>query len=84
MLELVDFKKIVNNTIQNEAEFDVGRFIELLVIEHALCEHGKWRLADISHEKSIFSLDTLITPDKFHKNNIYNYMDNLYLKLDQI
>ena len=84
MLEMVDFKKIMNKIVQNETKFDVGRFIEMLVIEHSLYEHSKWRLANISHEKSIFSLDTLITPDNFHENNIYNYMDYLYPKLDQV
>jgi len=84
MLEVVDFKKIVNKIVQNDAKFDVGRFIEMLVIERSLYEHSKWRLANISHEKSIFSLDALITPDNFHENNIYNYMDYIYPKLDQI
>ncbi len=84
MLELVDFKEIINKIVQNDAEFDVGRFIEMLVIEHSLYKHSKWRLANKSHEKSIFSLDTLITPDNFHENNIYNYMDYIFPKLDQI
>jgi len=84
MLEMVDFKKIINKIVQNDAKFDVGRFIEMLVIERSLYEHSKWRLANISHAKSIFSLDTLITPDNFHENNIYNYMDYIYPKLDQI
>jgi len=84
MLEMVNFKEIINKIVQNETKFDVGRFIEMLVIEHSLYEHSKWRLANISHAKSIFSLDTLITPDNFHENNIYNYMDYVYPKLDQI
>ena len=84
MLEMLGFKKIMNKIVQNETKFDVGRFIEMLVIEHSLYEHSKWRLANISHAKSIFSLDTLITPDKFYENNIYHYMDYLYPKLDQI
>ena len=84
MLEMVDFKEIINKIVQNDAEFDVGRFIEMLVIEHSLYKHSKWRLANKSHEKSIFSLDTLITPDNFHENNIYNYMDYIFPKLDQI
>jgi len=84
MLEMVEFKKIVNKIVQNEAKFDVGRFIEMLLIEFALYEHSKWALANISHEKSIFSLDTLIPPDKFHENNIYNYMDYIYPELDRI
>ncbi|GAG14157.1 unnamed protein product, partial [marine sediment metagenome] len=84
MLEMVDFKEIINNLVQNDTKFDVGRFIEMLVIEHSLHKHSKWRLANISHAKSIFSLDTLITPDNFHENNIYHYMDYVYPKLDQI
>ncbi|MHA1492121.1 MAG: IS1634 family transposase [Promethearchaeota archaeon] len=84
ILELVAFRKIINRIIQNGAEFDVGRFIEILVIERALYEHSKWRLANISHEKSIFSLDTIITRDNFYENNIYHYMDYIYPKLDQI
>jgi len=84
MLELVNFKEIINKVVQNDAKFDVGRFIEMLIIEHSLYECSKWRLANFSHTKSIFSLDTLITPDNFHENNIYNYMDYLYPKLDQI
>ncbi len=84
MLEMVDFREIIKKIVQNDAKFDVGRFIEMLVIEHSLYEHSKWRLANISHAKSIFSLDTLITPDNFYENNIYNYMDYIYPKLDQI
>ena len=84
MLEMVDFKKIVNKIVQNDTKFDVGRFIEMLVIERSLYEHSKWRLANISHAKSILSLDSTITYDKFYENNIYNYMDYIYPKLDQI
>jgi len=84
MLEMVDFKKIVNKVVQNDAKFDVGRFIEMVVIEHSLYEHSKWRLANVSHAKSIFTLDRHIASDKFHENNIYNYMDYIYPKLDQI
>ncbi len=84
MLEMVDFRKIINKIIQNGAEFDVGRFIEIIVIERTLYEYSKWRLANISHEKSIFSLDTIITRDNFYENNIYHYMDYIYPKLDQI
>lgn len=84
MLAMVNFKEIINKIVQNDAKFDVGCFIEMLVIEHSLYERSKWRLANISHAKSIFSLDTLITLDNFHENNIYNYMDYLYPKLDQI
>jgi len=84
ILELVDFKKIINKIVQNGAEFDVGRFIEILVIERTLYEHSKWRLANISHKKSIFSLDTIIPSEKFYENNIYHYMDYIYPKLDQI
>ena len=83
-LELVDFKKIINKRIHNGAEFDVGRFIEIIVIELALYEYSKWRLANVAHEKSFFSLDTIITNDKFHENNIYRYMDYIYPKLDLI
>ncbi len=84
MLEMVDFKKIMNKIVQNDTKFDVGRFIEMLVIEHSLYEHSKWRLANISHARSIFSLDSLITFDKFYENNIYHYMEYIYPKLDQI
>ena len=84
MLEMVDFKKIVNKIVQNDTKFDVGRFIEMLVIERSLYEHSKWRLANISHAKSIFSLDSTIPFDKFYENNIYHYMDYLYPKLDLI
>lgn len=84
MLELVDFKNIINKIVQNDTKFDVGRFIEMLVIERSLYEHSKWRLANVSHAKSIFSLDTIIAPDSFHENNIYNYMDYVYPKLEQI
>jgi transposase len=84
MLEVVNFKKIVNKIVQNDAKFDVGRFIEILLIERSLYEHSKWRLANVSHAKSIFSLDTHITPDNFHENNIYRYMDYIYPKLDEI
>jgi hypothetical protein len=42
MLEMVDFKNIITKIVQNDAEFDVGRFIEMLVIEHTLYEHSKW------------------------------------------
>ncbi len=84
MLEMVDFKNIVNKIVQNDTKFDVGRFIEMLVIEHSLYEHSKWRLANISHAKSIFSLDSTITFDKFYENNIYHYMDYIHPKLDLI
>lgn len=84
MLGMVDFKKIVNKIVQNDAKFDVGRFIEMLLIEFALYQHSKWRLANVSHAKSMFSLDTHITPEKFHENNIYRYMDYLYPELDKI
>ena len=81
---MVDFREIINKIVQNDAEFDVGRFIEILVIERSLYEHSKWRLANITHNKSIFSLDTIITRDKFYENNIYHYMDYIYPKLDLI
>ena len=84
MLEVVDFKKIVNKIVQNDTKFDVGRFIEMLVIERSLYEHSKWRLANISHAKSIFSLDSTITFEKFYENNIYHYMDYIYPNLDLI
>ncbi len=84
MFEMVDFKKIMNKIVQNDTKFDVGRFIEMLVIEHSLYKHSKWRLANISHARSIFSLDSLIPFDKFYENNIYHYMDYIYPKLDQI
>ncbi|TFG10561.1 MAG: IS1634 family transposase [Promethearchaeota archaeon] len=84
MLEMVNFKKIVNKNVQNEAEFDVGHFIEMLLIEHTLYEHSKWRLANVSHAKSIFSLDRDISPEKFHEKNIYRYMDYIYPELDKI
>jgi transposase len=84
MLEMVDLKEIINKLVQNDTKFDIGRFTEMLIIERSLYERSKWNLANISHAKSIFSLDTLITPDNFHENNIYNYMDYIYPKLDQI
>jgi len=84
MLEQVSFRDVINKNIQNGAEFDIGRFIEILVVERALYEHSKWRLANVAHEKSIFSLDTIITSDKFHENNIYRYMDYIYPKLNLI
>jgi len=84
MLDMVDFKKTINKIVHNDTKFDIGHFIEMLVIELSLYEHSKWRLANISHAKSIFSQDAFITPDNFHENNIYHYMDYLYPKLDQI
>jgi len=83
-LELVDFRKVINKSIHNNTELDKGRFIEMLVIEFALYEYSKWRLANVAHGKSFFSLDTFITNDKFHENNIYRYMDYIYPKLDLI
>ena len=84
MLELVDFRNVINKLVQNGAEFDVGRFIEILVVELSIYEYSKWRLAHVAHERSIFSLDVLIPSDKFHENNIYHYMDYIFPKLDQI
>lgn len=84
MLEQVNFRDVINKIVQNGAKFDIGRFIEILVVERALYEHSKWRLANISHAKSIFSLDALIPSDKFHENNIYHYMDYIYPELDRI
>jgi transposase len=84
MLEMVDFTKIVNKIVQNDAELDVGRFIKILLIEHSLYEHSKWRLANVSHAKSIFSLDMHITPEKFYENSIYRHMDYIYPELDRI
>ena len=84
MLELVEFRDVINKRIHNGAEFDIGRFMEILVIERALYEYSKWKLAHVAHERSIFSLDALIPSDKFHENNIYHYMDYIYPKLELI
>lgn len=84
MLELVDFRGIINKFVQNRAKFDVGRFIEILVVERSIYEYSKWALANRAHEKSILSLDSIITREKFYENNIYHYMDYIYLTLDQI
>ena len=84
ILELVEFKNIINRSIQNGAEFDVGRFIEILVIERALYEYSKWKLAHVAHAKSILSLDSIITSDTFYETNIYHYMDYIYPYLDRI
>jgi len=84
MLELVGFRALINKFVQNRAKFDVGRFIELLVVERSIYEYSKWSLANVAHEKSILSLDSIITCDKFHENNIYHYMDYIYPHLDQI
>ena len=84
MLELIDFRVIINKFIQNRAKFDVGRFIEILVVERSIYEYSKWRLANRAHEQSILSLDSIITSDKFYENNIYHYMDYIYPNLDQI
>jgi len=84
MLELVDFRGIINKFVQNRAKFDVGRFIEILVVERSIYEYSKWALANRAHEKSILSLDSIITREKFYENNIYHYMDYIYPTLDQI
>ena len=84
MLELVEFRDVINKRVHNGAEFDIGRFMEILVIERALYEYSKWKLAHVAHERSIFSLDALIPSDKFHENNIYHYMDYIYPKLELI
>lgn len=84
VLEMVGFKNVVNKTVRNGTKFDIGRFIEMLVIELVLYEHSKWGVANLSHAKSIFSLDQEITPENFYENNIYHYMDYLYPMLDKI
>lgn len=84
ILELLDFRRLINRIVNNGAKFDIGRFIEMIVIERALNEYSKWRLARLAHKKSFFSLDTRIKSENFTENNIYNYMDYIYPKLDLI
>lgn len=84
ILELLDFRKLINRIINNGAEFDIGHFIEMVVIERALNEYSKWRLARLAHKKSFFSLDTCIKSENFTEKNIYNYMDYIYPELDRI
>lgn len=83
-LQLIKFKNLINKIITNGAELDVGRFIEMIVIERALNEYSKWRLAREAHINSIFFLDSGIPHEKFTEANIYNYMDYIYPDLDRI
>ncbi|MFO7905239.1 MAG: hypothetical protein R6U98_21425, partial [Pirellulaceae bacterium] len=65
-------------------EWEIGRFIEMVVIERALNDYSKWGLARIAHDKSFFSLDEKIPAEKFTENNIYNYMDYIHPGLELI
>ena len=84
ILDMLDFKEMINKTIQNDAKLDAGLFIEMVVVERALNAFSKWGLADHAHGKSIFSLDTNIPREKFTEANIYHYMDYLHPNVDEI
>nr|MDO8119343.1 hypothetical protein [Candidatus Sigynarchaeota archaeon] len=84
VLDMINFKIIVSNSIQNDAKLDVGRFIEMIVVERALNAFSKWGLAGYAHEKSIYSLDMDIPREKFTEANIYHYMDYLHPAVDEI
>jgi transposase len=84
VLEMLDFKNVINKAIQNDTKLDAGRFIEIIVVERALNTFSKWGLADHAHGKSIFSLDASIPSDKFTEANIYHYMDYLHPNIDLI
>jgi len=83
-LQLIKFKNLINKIITNGAELDIGQFIEMIIIERALNEYSKWRLAREAHINSIFFLDSCIPHEKFTEANIYNYMDYISPELDRI
>lgn len=82
MLELIDFREVLNKFSDTDSEWDIGRFIKMIVVERVLNDYSKWRLARVAHGKSFFSLDENIPAEKFTENNIYNYMDYIYPQLD--
>ncbi|MGV9171836.1 MAG: IS1634 family transposase [Promethearchaeia archaeon] len=82
VLELLDFREVLNEVSEAEAEWEIGRFIEMVVVERVLNEYSKWRLARIAHGKSFYSLDEKIPAEKFTEDNIYNYMDYIHPGLD--
>ncbi|MFO8017999.1 MAG: IS1634 family transposase [Promethearchaeia archaeon] len=82
VLELLDFRKVVNETSEAEPEWEIGRFLEMVVVERVLNEYSKWRLARVAHGKSFYSLDKKIPAEKFTEDNIYNYMDYIHPGLD--
>lgn len=82
VLELLDFKKVLNEVSEVDAEWDVGRFIKMVVVERALNVHSKWRLARVAHKHSFFSQDKEIPAEKFTEDNIYNYMDYIHPGLE--
>jgi len=82
VLELLDFREVLNEVSEAEAEWEIGRFIEMVVVERVLNEYSKWRLARVAHGKSYFSMDEKIPAEKFTEDNIYNYMDYIYPGLD--
>jgi transposase len=82
MLKLINFRDVVNKFSDADSKWDIGRFIKILVVERILNDYSKWRLAKVAHDKSFFSLDKDIPAEKFTEDNIYNYMDYIYPKLD--
>lgn len=82
MLEMLDFREVLNDASEAEAEWEIGRFIEMVVVERVLTNYSKWRLARIAHGKSFHSLDEKIPAEKFTEDNIYNYMDYIHPGLD--
>jgi len=84
ILDMLDFKDMINTTIQNDAKMDAGLFIEMIVVERALNAFSKWGLAEYAYGDSIFSLDTSIPNEKFTEANIYHYMDYLFPNVDEI
>lgn len=84
ILDMLDFRRIIDATTQIDAKFGVGQLIKMVVLERVLYGYSKWRLAQEAHEKSIFSLHADIPPECFTEGNIYNYMDYIYPNLDEI
>ncbi|MFO8017297.1 MAG: IS1634 family transposase [Promethearchaeia archaeon] len=82
VLELLNFRKVLDETSEAEAEWEIGRFLEMVVVERVLNAYSKWRLARVAHSKSFYSLDKNIPAEKFTEDNIYNYMDYIHPGLD--
>ncbi len=84
MLKLIDFTDVLNTFSDADSKWDIGHFNKILVVERVLNDYSKWRLAKVAHNKSFFSLDEDIPAEKFTEDNIYNYMDYIYPKLDLV
>lgn len=80
----LNFSKIINNIVKKETKWNIGEFIESLVIERCLKPYSKWALAKKHYSRSVLSFDGKISSEAFHVSNIYNYMDYIVPHIHQI